>query len=130
MKKKTMLIILILFSSFTIICKKPMDQEDGDTVIIAYAITESNGNAQIYTINSERSGKTRLPNESNRLYGPAYSPDATKMAFYTHFNNQTWSLYWMNSDGTGIHQLTNTINVLDWSPDWSSDASKIVFARS
>ncbi|MGB5849826.1 MAG: hypothetical protein WBH40_15135 [Ignavibacteriaceae bacterium] len=83
------------------------------TNVIAYAITEPNGNAQIYTINSDGSGKTQLTNKPGRLYGPAYSPDATKIAFYNHLNDQTWSLYMMNAEGTNIQRLTNASDTLD-----------------
>ena len=98
--------------------------------VLAYAITPPDGNSEIFLINSDGSGKTQLTNEPGRPYGPAFSPDTTKIAFYNHLTDQTWSLYMMDADGSNIQRLTNTTNALDWSPDWSPDGSKIVFARS
>jgi len=102
----------------------------GEEDVIAYAITELSGNADIYTIQTDGIGKTRLTTEPGRLYGPAFSPDGTEIAFYNHLTSQTWSLYVMNSDGSDIRSLTSQLNVYDWSPDWSPDGSRIVFARS
>jgi len=97
---------------------------------LAYAITPPDGNAEIFLMNADGSEKTQLTNETGKPYGPAFSPDTTKIAFYNHLNDQTWSLYMMNADGGNIQQLTNASDTLDWSPDWSPDGSKIVFARS
>ncbi len=97
---------------------------------LAYAITPPDGNAELFLMNADGSGKTQLTNEPGRPYGPAFSPDSTKIAFYNHLSNQTWSLYMMNSDGTNIQRLTSAPNMLDWSPDWSPDGTKLVFARS
>jgi len=55
--------------------------------VIAFAITPPDGNAEIFLINADGSGKTQLTNQSGRLYGPAYSADAKKIAFYNHFNH-------------------------------------------
>ena len=96
----------------------------------AYAITPPDGNAEIFLMNADGTGKTQLTNQQGRPYGPAFSPDATKIAFYNHVTDQTWSLYLMNVDGSNIQRLTNETNTLDWSPDWSPDGSQIVFARS
>lgn len=98
--------------------------------LLAFAITEYSGSAQIYTINVDGTGKTKLTNETGKPYGPAFSPDGTVIAFYNHLNNQTWSLYSMNADGSDIRRLTSLSSVYDWSPDWSPDGSWIVFARS
>ena len=98
--------------------------------ILAYAITPPDGNAEIFLINADSTGKTQLTNQPGRLYGPAFSPDATKIAFYNHLDDRTWSLYRMNADGTNIQRITHASNTLDWSPGWSPDGSRIVFARS
>jgi len=97
---------------------------------IAYAITPPDGNAEIFLMNVDGTGKTQLTNQPGRPYGPAFSPDATKIAFYNHLSDQTWSLYLMNADGTNVQRLTNESNTLDWSPDWSPDGRQILFARS
>jgi len=98
--------------------------------VIAYSITAPEGNADIFLMNADGSEKTQLTDQAGRLYGSAFSPDGSQIAFYNHLTDLTWSLYKMNADGGNIQQLTNEQNVLDWSPDWSPDGSQIVFARS
>jgi Tol biopolymer transport system component len=122
--KRTLL--LLLCTGFVNIPAIPRAETDK----LAYAITEPSGNAQIYTINADGTGQTRLTNESGRLYGPAYSPDGTRIVFYNHLSNQTWSIYVMNPDGTGIQRLTDQPNALDWCPDWSPDGGRIALTRS
>ncbi len=112
------------------ISTKIIDQLRSAKGVIAYAITPPDANAEIFLMNADGTGKTQLTDQPGRLYGPAFSPDATKIAFYTHLTNQTWSFYLMNADGTNIQRLTSALNTLDWSPDWSTDGSQLVFARS
>lgn len=83
------------------LCHSDERQEIRDKFI--YTITESDGNAQIYIVNSDGSGKTRITNEPGRLYGPAFSPDCSQIAFYSHIDDQTWSLYKMKF----FQQFTN-----------------------
>jgi Tol biopolymer transport system component len=97
---------------------------------LAYAITPSDGNSEIFLVYPDGSGKTQLTNETGKPYGPAYSPDGTKIAFYNHVSDQTWSLYMMDADGGNVWRITNASDTLDWSPDWSPDGKKLVFARS
>ena len=62
---------------------------------------------------------------------PAWSPDATKIAFsrfeYPNFNGE---IYVMNSaDGSNQTNLTNN-PASDYFPDWSPDGTKIAFASN
>ena len=98
--------------------------------IIAYSITSPGGTANIFFINSDGSGNTQITNQSGRLYGAAFSPDASKIALYNHISDRVWSLYLMDVNGTNLQRLTNALDTLDWSPDWSPDGSMIVFVRS
>ncbi|HEV2862607.1 MAG TPA: di-heme oxidoredictase family protein [Pyrinomonadaceae bacterium] len=55
---------------------------------------------------------------------PSFSPDGTKLTFNSNANNLR-NILTMNSDGTGVQQLTAT-NV-DQGPAWSIDGTKIAF---
>jgi len=137
---KTFLVLMLIMACLVLHGKNIPDRTQNaiikDSVkqfsnqMIAYSITRPEGNAEIFLIQADGSGKTQLTNQPGRLYSPAYSPDATKIAFYNHFNDQTWSIFLMNADGSNFQRLTNVPNVKDWSPDWSPDGRRIAFARS
>lgn len=98
--------------------------------IIAYSITPPNDNNEIYLINADGTGKTQLTFHEGRDLGPAWSPDAQKIAFYVHSPDETqWSIFVMDSNGGNMQQLTDLEDTFDNSPTWSPDGTKIVFAR-
>ena len=55
---------------------------------------------------------------------PSFSPDGTKITFNSNANNIR-NIFVMNSDGTGLQQLTST--TVDQGPAWSPDGTKIAF---
>ena len=58
---------------------------------------------------------------------PAWSPDATRIAFSSRRDGET-HIYVMGADGTGARRITNTARADDH-PSWSPDGKRIVFAR-
>lgn len=97
---------------------------------IAFSITPPNDNNEIFVINSDRTNLRQLTNHEGRDIGPAWSPDASKIAFYTHASDESWwSIFVMDSSGNNIQRLTNTNNVYDSSPSWSPDGTQIAFTR-
>ena len=92
--------------------------------------SDAEGPAGFYNIYSVRSDGTSLHRLSfgGADFYPAWSPDGTKIAF-THFYGGTTAIFVMNSDGTGLKQLTDGL-ARDEKPDWSPDGSKIVFASN
>jgi Tol biopolymer transport system component len=98
--------------------------------VIAFSNTPPDDNNEIYIINADGTGLQRLTNRPGRDAGPSWSPDATEIAFYTHYDNlNTWSIFKMNADGSDIVRLTNTAGVFDSSPHWSPDGSLIIYSR-
>jgi Tol biopolymer transport system component len=90
----------------------------------------------IYVMNADGSGVTRLTT-NERAFDPAWSPDGTRIAFVHSTNALTDThpynyddIYLMNSDGSGITNLTPDSECLwDGSPAWSPDGRKIAFDR-
>ncbi len=80
---------------------------------------------EIYVMNSDGSNQTRLTNNTEVDYGPAWSPDGAKIAFWSNRDGNS-EIYVMNSDGTSQMRLTNNL-FGDQKPAWSPDGTKIAF---
>ena len=69
---------------------------------------------------------TRLTNNNGgNNFGPAWSPDGTKIAF-TSSRDGNFEIYVMGTDGSNPTRLTDN-NADDGSPAWSPDGTKIAF---
>ena len=73
-------------------------------------------NSQIYTMNADGTGVTRIASNSYEDYYPVWSPDGTKIAFRSGRNDQD-NIYVMNIDGEGQTNLTIR-KPEGFSPDW------------
>ena len=98
---------------------------------IAFVSTRD-GHAEIYVMNADGSGQTRITNTPNPVQNvdPAWSPDGKQIAFFTDRDNLgiEEDLWIMNADGSSPRQLTfNT--VVDFSVDWAPDGSRLVFSQ-
>ncbi len=60
---------------------------------------------QIYTMNADGAGVTRLTDSPTPDYAPHWSPDGLWISF-TRIVEDTWQLYTMKSDGTELTHLT------------------------
>ena len=61
-------------------------------------------------------------------WGPAWSPDGTKLAFSSHRDGDS-EIFVMDRNGSNLRKLTNN----DWSdelPDWSPDGRRLVFSST
>ncbi len=89
-----------------------------DGTRIAFA-SETDGAWDIFVLNVDGSGISRLTNDGTSR-SPDWSPDGTRIAF----DGGQGAIYVMNSDGTGIIQLTTGS-----SPAWSPDGTRIAFEQ-
>lgn len=92
---------------------------------IAYA-SSRNGNPQIYSMNVDGSGTTRLTNNSAEDSFPVWSPDGRSIIFHSNRQGNNFDIYRMNADGSGVTMLTSDAKASTF-PDWSPDGRKIVF---
>ena len=90
--------------------------------------SDRDGNSEIYVMNADGSGQTRLTNNSVRDDVPTWSPDGRTIAFVRR-NGGTSSINLMNADGTNVRQIT-TFNSSNSSITWSPDGTKIAFGGS
>ncbi|HET7856936.1 MAG TPA: C25 family cysteine peptidase, partial [Gaiellaceae bacterium] len=87
--------------------------------------TNRDGNLEIYRMDADGSGVTRLTNDPASDGGPALSPDGTRVAFWSDRTENT-DIYAMGVDGGGVTRLTTAV-ATDDQPAYSPDGTKIAF---
>lgn len=92
---------------------------------IAFVSERDGGWGQIYVMNANGKGQTRLTFDNAPNLQPNFSPSGDKIA-YTSYRDGNFEIYVMNADGTGNVRLTNN-GAADYAPCWSPDGSQIVF---
>jgi Tol biopolymer transport system component len=100
-----------------------------DGTQIAYCSSQGDpaGQFDIWTMKQNGKGKQRLTRLGGSSTFPDFSPDGSKIAFYSQpAGASNADIYVMNADGSGLEQLTNA-PLGDRYPAWSPDGSKIVF---
>ena len=107
----------------------------GSTGRIAYigygpiAPGHPDGTSAVYTMNPDGTNVVKVTNLENTpggefLYGPAFSPDGSKIAFKD--TAAPAHLYVVNGDGTGLHAIGTAAG----DPIWSPDGTKIAFVNT
>jgi TolB protein len=93
-------------------------------------ISDRSGSWQLYTINPDGSDLfqvTTLAPTDDDAWFPSISPDGQHIAFNYNAGNGP-DLYVVNSDGSGLRQLTNDQSSI-W-PRWSPDGKTLVFTTA
>jgi Tol biopolymer transport system component len=93
---------------------------------------------ELRVMNPDGSGQRKLASKLPIEGGYSWSPDGRRIAFTRQldagiaFGRQRLNIeiYVMNSDGSGLRNLTRSPGWHDFSPVWSPDGRKIVFSRS
>ena len=93
MRFLTLVPLLLLESA----CRKG---EEPATGRIAF-LSERNFNSDIYVMNADGSGLTRLTNDPAFDTDPAWSPDGSQIAFHS-LRDGNLEIYVMNADGSGV----------------------------
>jgi TolB protein len=123
-------IVAVAVLAAKLLTRTQLDWKDGspawspDGRRIAF-YSERDGNAEIYVMNADGSGVTRLTNTSADEGYPAWSPDGRTISFDSD-RTGNFDVFAMNADGSNVRPLT-THPARDVSATWSPDGSKIVF---
>jgi Tol biopolymer transport system component len=89
-----------------------------DGAQIAFAMPSSDYN--VWKVNANGRGLTRLTDNPAHDFWPSWSPDGTKIAFMSNRGYGGYSIWMMNADGSNETLLTDGSR-----PDWSPDGTKI-----
>jgi TolB protein len=92
---------------------------------LAFAMTDENFNADIYTALPNGSGLKRLTNDPSFDACASYSADGQHIAFCSD-RTGALEIWAMDKNGGGQHAVTNTGGYAEF-PDYSPDGRKIVF---
>jgi dipeptidyl aminopeptidase/acylaminoacyl peptidase len=87
---------------------------------------ESNGGTEeIYVMNADGTGQTRLTSDSGRDVSPAWSPDGNKIIFMSN-RTGNWQIFTIDPSGNNLTQVVST-GSNDTNPKFSPDGTKILF---
>lgn len=101
-----------------------------DEELLAFVSTRD-GTPDIYRMNADGSGVTRLTDDTAADSNPSWSPDGNRVVFASDRDSNGWikDLYTMNANGTAITRLTHGEGSND-GPAVSPDGGSIVFVSN
>ena len=88
--------------------------------------SDRDGNFEIYVMDENGSGQTRLTKDAAEDLYPTWSPTSNKIAF-TSLRDGNGEIYVINSDGSGLRNLTQSPANEHWAA-WSPDGTQLAFA--
>ena len=103
----------------------PAFSPDGSRIAF---VSQRDGNAEIYVMNADGSGSTRVTNDPLTDGRPAFTPDGQVIVFHSSRTAGKQQIWAVNVDGTGLTQLTrDSVNA---SPTVSPDGQTIAYVST
>lgn len=102
----------------------PSISADGSKIAFT-SLRDENLAEEIFIMNGDGTGQTRLTDDNFEDIQPSISADGTKIAF-TSLRDGNWEIYTMDANGSNLARITNN-SARDDQPSFSPDGSKIAF---
>jgi len=94
------------------------------------SVVTAQGNADIYVVSADGTGKTQLTDDPGWEEHPSWSPDGSRIAYVVYPEGSLYghdaTLWIMNADGSGKVQLSKGA-ARGYHPAWSSDGTQIAY---
>lgn len=87
-------------------------------------VSNRDGNDEIYSMNYDGSGVTRLTNNTFEDSSPDWSPDGSKIVFDSNRSGE-YEIYVMDANGGNQTKITTMTH--NYVPQWSPDGTRIAF---
>jgi hypothetical protein len=115
--------LTLLFDALDVFDSAPAWSPDGARIAFESDANLGDGNPEgdreIFVMSADGSGVTQLTRNTAHDEGPAWSPDATMLAYTSGPSNVTGDIHVMTSAGVHLRQLA-PYQGIDESPDWQS----------
>jgi uncharacterized protein YjdB len=103
----------------------PAFSPDGSRIAF---VSQRDGNAEIYLMNADGTGTTRVTNDPLTDGRPAFTPDGHTIVFHSSRTAAKQQIWAVNMDGTGLAQLTR--DSVNSSPSVSPDGQIIAYVST
>jgi uncharacterized protein YjdB len=91
-------------------------------------VSQRDGNAEIYIMNADGTGSTRITNDPQPDGRPSFTPDGQALVFHSSRTAGKQQIWVVNVDGTGLTQLTR--DSVNSSPTVSPDGQTIAYVST
>ncbi len=105
---------------------------DGEKILYTltyYSIEENKGNSEIYVMNLDGSGVTRLTTTSASEWNAVWHPKGDKIGFISS-DEQGVNIYQMNVDGSDLRRISDFKDATLEGFSYSPDGKKIVYVKA
>jgi Tol biopolymer transport system component len=88
------------------------------------AFTNQGVREDLYVVRRDGTGYRQLTDDAFRDRGPRWSPDGTRIAFYSDRAGR-YDIWSIHPDGSGLEPLTRGLLAASWLPEWSPDGTHV-----
>lgn len=104
----------------------PLWSPDGSKIAFISGRDNFDGEFNLYIMNPDGTGQTRITSSPGKYSGYAWSPDGQKIVFAAIRSKFSWDIYSINVDGSNEINLTHSSQD-EVEPRWSPKGDKIIF---